>query len=117
MKNNLIKGKLGEELACSYLIQKGYTILDRNYKSKYAEIDIIAFENQTIVIVEVKTRKDDYYNYAREAVNYNKQNKIINLAKNYIDKYELYNYDIRFDIIECYRATKKIVHLKDAFEA
>ena len=113
---NLIRGKLGEEIACRYLMSLGYEILLRNYHKSYAEIDIIAAIDNLLVIVEVKTRRYNPDILAREAVNTQKQNKIIKLTKEIVAEYQLYDYNIRFDIIECYWDTRQIVHLKNAFE-
>lgn len=113
---NLIRGKLGEEIACRYLMSLGYEILLRNYHKSYAEIDIVAGIDDLIVIVEVKTRRFNPDILAREAVNLQKQNKIIKLTKEIVSEYHLYDYDIRFDIIECYWDTRQIVHIENAFE-
>lgn len=116
MKNNhLVIGKLGEEIACRYLNSKGYKILERNYKNKYAEIDIIALKDDIISIVEVKTRKNKNYIPAREAVNRKKQLKIIKLAHTYIYNNYLDEFNISFDIIECYWENRIINHIVDAF--
>lgn len=109
-------GKLGEELACKYLENNGYRILRKNYRIKFTEIDIIAISNRTLIIVEVKTRKNSNFSHAREAVNWKKRLNIIALTKHFIDEFSLYNYNVRFDIIECYWDTKRIVHLVNAFE-
>lgn len=109
-------GKLGEEVACRYLENNGYRILRKNYRIKFTEIDIIAIYKNTIVIVEVKTRKDSSFSPAREAVNLKKRMNIISLTKYFIDEYSLYDYNVRFDVIECYWTNKKIVHLVNAFE-
>lgn len=113
---NLIRGKLGEEIACRYLMSLGYEILLRNYHKSYSEIDIVAAIDNIIVVVEVKTRRFDPDIPAREAVNLQKQNKIIKLTKEIVSEYRLYNYNIRFDIIECYWDTRQIIHIENAFE-
>ena len=116
MKREMI-AKLGEEIACIYLESKGYKILERNYRYRHFEADIIASKNDILVIVEVNTRKDYRYLYANEAVNYKKQYNLISLTENYVIKNCLYNHDIRFDVIECYWDTKEICHIINAFEA
>ena len=62
-----------EDIACDYLQKAGYVILDRNFRSKKGEIDIVAKDNDVIVFVEVKYRKSNSYGYSAEAVNYKKQ--------------------------------------------
>ncbi len=116
MKKEII-AKLGEEIACRYLETKGYKILERNYRYRYFEADIIASINDILVVVEVKTRKDYKYLYANEAVNYKKQYNLILLTENYVNQNCLYNHNIRFDVIECYWDTKEICHIINAFEA
>lgn len=108
-------GKLGEEIATRFLQQNGYTILERNFSTSFAEADIIALQNKTIVIVEVKTRKNYEYTLASEAVNNIKKTKLKNIGLLYIDKLRLYDYNLRFDIIECYWQIKKINHIINAF--
>lgn len=113
-KNNLI-GKLGEEIAVNYLIKKGYKIIKRNYKKRFAEIDIIAVIDNIIVIIEVKTRKNTEFTKASYAVNQIKQNKIKDLTNIFLQEQSIYDYNIRFDIIECYWQYKKINHIENAF--
>lgn len=116
MNNNVEKGAMGEEIASKYLMSKDYIILERNYRNKIGEIDIIAKKSELIVFVEVKTRTSTNYGYAYEAVNKKKQTKIINTALCYIKQYNLKNFQIRFDIIEVYIGNKKkINHFEDAF--
>ena len=116
MKREII-AKLGEEIACMYLESEGYKILERNYRYRHYEADIIAAIDDILVIVEVKTRKDYNYLYANEAVNYKKQYNLISLTENYIIQNCLYNHDIRFDVIECYWEKKEVCHIINAFEA
>ncbi len=108
-------GDFGEELASKFLIEKGYLILTRNYRSKSGEIDIISKINNTLVFVEVKTRKNADFIYAREAVNHKKQERIRNTARKYIFESRCKYEDIRFDVIEIYTQKKLIGHFEDAF--
>jgi len=61
-------GKYGEDLACHYLQKQGYKILERNFRIRGGEIDIIALEDKTLVYVEVKTRTSHQFGYPEEAV-------------------------------------------------
>lgn len=70
-------GKLGEDLACKYLQNKGYKILERNFEAKQGEIDIIALDKEELVFIEVKTRSNILYGKPAEAVNEIKQNHLI----------------------------------------
>ena len=78
-KFNLEIGKLGENMAGSYLLERGYEILEQNYRNKYAEIDIIAKRKDMVVFVEVKTRIGDQFGAPEDALN---KNKIRRLARN-----------------------------------
>lgn len=108
-------GDYGEDLAERFLLEKGYLILERNYRKNTGEIDIIAAKNNSLVFVEVKTRKNDDFLYAREAVNLKKQQRIRNTAKKYIYEKKCYYEYIRFDVIEIYTQKKLINHFEDAF--
>lgn len=109
-------GHRGEELAAAYLMQKGYTIRDRNWRSGKTEIDIIAENNGFIVFVEVKTRSADYQVHPAEAVNVPKQRTIINAASNYINRNGLVK-EARFDIITVIisKTGPEIDHIENAF--
>lgn len=116
-------GKYGEEFACEFLKKKRYKILERNYKNKYGEIDIIASIKKTIVFVEVKTRFSSKYGNPYEAVGYYKQRRITNAAKSYLCKKGLFECDARFDVIEVYGAVTDgafyadtINHIESAIE-
>lgn len=108
-------GDYGEGKAKRYLESEGYRIITSNYRTKSGEIDIIAMQRATLVFVEVKTRKDDSFYTAREAVTKSKQKKIFSTAKEFIAESNLNYKEIRFDVIECYTKTDKIEHYVDAF--
>lgn len=113
--NKRAVGIFGEVLAKSYLEQKGYKILETNYKTSYGEADIIASINRTIVFVEVKSRTTVAYGNPSEAVNRVKIKKYVMLALCYMKKFADI-YDVRFDIIEI-TADEKIEHIENAFNA
>lgn len=116
MVSNIIRGKSGENLAEDFLISKGYNILERNYRNKIGEIDIIAMDKDILVFIEVKTRTSTSYGYAFEAVDLRKQRKIINTSMVYV-KYKKYiDTQLRYDIIEVYMTNNiRINHLDNAF--
>ena len=109
-------GKLGEELAVQYLINKGYEILERNWRNRHQEVDIIAMDGKDLVIVEVKTRQTDEYGDPDIAVTRQKQRLLISAANAYIFKNSI-DLDTRFDIISIIMKDGKpvIEHIKDAF--
>lgn len=113
--HNLI-GKKGEKIACDYLIEKNYQILETNWRHRRNEIDIIAKEGNEIVIVEVKTRTDDNFEQAHLAINNKKIRSIVRTADAYI-KFKNINLSVRFDTICIIKDvnTCKLEHIKDAF--
>ena len=115
-KENKIKGDFGERLAVKYLKGKGYKIIETNFRLRSGEIDIIAKDGDYIVFAEVKFRENNDYGEPCEAVGYRKQRKIINTAKAYIQKNEIYDFGFRFDGIEILNADKSVRHIINAFE-
>ena len=109
-------GKLGEDLAVNYLINKGYQILERNWHSGHKEIDIIALDDTTLVIVEVKTRKSDNFGEPDIAVGRDKQRLLIWAAEAFV-RHKNLDVDIRFDIISIVftETEPEIEHIEDAF--
>lgn len=112
-------GKEAEDLAVSFLEERNYKILLRNYRYLKAEIDIIAeYENQ-IIIVEVKARSSDIFIEPQEAVNKNKI-KLLTLATNHFLEENDIDLEVRFDIISIVSLPNqevKINHIQDAFES
>ena len=82
--NNKIIGAKGEEEVCKYLIRKGYKIIDRNFRCKQGEIDIIASKLNELIFIEVKTRRNIQFGYPCEAVGKTKQKHILNVARYYM---------------------------------
>lgn len=113
------KGNIGEAAALRHLIKNGYSILDKNFRTRYGEIDIIGREDGYIAFVEVKTRKDFVMGLPCEAVNINKQHRIARMALLYIAINKLYDCNFRFDIVEIVLKEDKVKYLrllKNAFE-
>lgn len=112
-------GQLGEDIAIHYLKQKGYIILNKNYRCKYGEIDIIALEKKEIIFIEVKTRQNSKYGLPSEAVNKIKQQHMLRSIKNYLFINNIYEKSIRIDVIEIYIKDNiyEVNHIKQAFEA
>ena len=117
MADHNILGKKGEELAKQYLVEKGYKIRHLNWRHKKNEIDIIANKNNLLVVIEVKTRTNDYFENPKEAVTKKKQKNIINATEAYINEYDI-NLETRFDIVAVTLSNnkKEIEHIKDAFQ-
>ncbi len=77
-------GKQGEDLACRELRRRRYAILARRYRTRFGEIDIIARDDDTLVFVEVKTRRRGRFGGATAAVGFHKQRRLINMARSYL---------------------------------
>jgi putative endonuclease len=119
MKGHQI-GREGEKAAADYLCQNGYTLIERNYRTPTAEIDIIARQDDFLCFVEVKTRTSLKKGLPRESVHYKKQQKIISGASFYLKKNRLFNHRIRFDVVEILLSTDQDQHpeitlIKNAF--
>lgn len=116
MYNKQEIGKKGETIAAEYLEKNHYKIIQRNYRCKIGEIDIIAFDKKEneLAFIEVKTRTTIKYGMPKEAVNKNKQKHIYNIAQYYLICKKLEYIYCRIDVIEILVSGKKykINHLK-----
>jgi putative endonuclease len=92
-------GDQGEDLAAAALRQQGYKILERNYVTPLGEIDLIARQGKTLVIVEVKTRKSLRFGSPQESVSVTKQNRLRRLADYYLKDKRLVGSPVRFDVV------------------
>jgi putative endonuclease len=109
-------GKLGEELAVEFLQQNGYTILETNWTFQKAEIDIIAQIDNTLAVVEVKTRSSIEFGLPQDFVKPKKIQLLVKAVNEYVISKDL-DVVIRFDIIAIYKEENnyKIDHIPDAF--
>lgn len=115
--NNTLKGKYGEQLAEKYLLEKGYLLRERNFRSGRAEIDLIVEKDKVLVFVEVKYRKNTNYGYPEEAVSKSKIDLLQKAADHYLEKIG-WEGDIRFDILAINKTERDAVayhHIEDAF--
>jgi putative endonuclease len=92
-------GKLGENLACAALTERGYAIIARRYRTKLGEIDIIAGDGGTTVFVEVKSRAGDEFGGGAAAVTAWKQRKVTLMAMDYLVRNRLEDTPCRFDVV------------------
>jgi putative endonuclease len=92
-------GQTGEAMAERHLKKMGYQILERNYRNRLGEIDLIARHNGTLVFVEVKTRRSDRYGGPRFAITPQKQKKLTNVALFYLKQTRQINCKARFDVV------------------
>lgn len=96
---NLEFGKAAENVAAKFLLAKGYKILERNYKNKFGEIDIIAQFEGVICFLEVKARHSLDLGLPQEAVSTNKQKQISRVAVDYLKVNNLLERPARFDVL------------------
>jgi putative endonuclease len=115
---NLKTGQLGEQIAVDYLEKAGYRIIQRNYRCQFGEIDIIAKEGDTIVFVEVKSRRSEIYGLPQLAVGIGKQRRISKTSLYYIQTNRLESFNARYDVVAVSMRSGNwhIELLKDAFE-
>lgn len=113
--NSVVKGQLGEKKAEVFLIERGYKILERNYRSKYGEIDLIGEKDNSIVFVEVKS-----WNSFREElgkiVDKKKWGKIKRTAAIYLDKMiEIRKKRFQFDLIYIDTSNNRVEHFENIY--
>lgn len=108
-------GDKGEDFAINILRSKGYEILERNYRFKRAEIDVISLHDNLLIFVEVKALHSFNHGYPEERVNQAKINKILEAAENYIFAIN-WQKDIRFDVLSIdLNNPDNYFHIEDAF--
>ncbi|MCX5716324.1 MAG: YraN family protein [Candidatus Omnitrophica bacterium] len=99
MRDNITLGRLGENIAISFLKKNGYSILHRNWRCLFGEIDIVAQHEDFIVIVEIKTRRSSAYGPGYLAITRLKQLKLIRLTQAFLKRYGLTDHMCRIDIV------------------
>ncbi len=96
---HLLQGRKGERIACRFLLRQGFDILTWRYRGRSGELDIIALEKDTLVFVEVKTRKSREFGEPWEFVGWQKQQILRRIAEEFIADHDLGQYAYRFDIV------------------
>ncbi len=109
-------GKLGEELAVDFLIEKGYDILETNWTFQKAEVDIIALKENILAVVEVKTRSSVDFGSPQDFVKPKKIKLLVKAINEYVVSNDL-EVEVRFDIIGIYAKGREFEfeHLEEAF--
>lgn len=107
-------GAKGEHLAATHLKKCGYKILQKNFRTSFCEVDIIALKGDVLVFCEVKTRSNQAFGSPCEAVTPAKRRLYVRAAQSYLSG-KTENYTVRFDIIEIFRG--QLNHIENAFEA
>ena len=109
-------GKKGEQLAVDYLLKNNYTVIERNYRFDKAEVDIIAKKNETLAIIEVKTRSTSDFGNPQDFVKPKQIQRLVKAVHEYVTENDL-DVEIRFDIIAIIKTGKSfdVEHLENAF--
>jgi putative endonuclease len=117
MKGRKSLGNWGEKIAAEYLIEKGYSILERNYRSPYGEIDLVVQIDKITVFVEVKTRSSTRFGYPEEAVTRVKMEHLFSTAQAYLQNHPEISGDWRIDVIAIARGRsvlpEEILHFEN----
>ncbi len=116
MSDKIKKGKEGEDMAARFLIEKGFEIMERNYRYKRSEIDLIVKKNNWLIFVEVKLRSSDLYGYPEDFVDYKKVRNIMDGAEQYTFENN-WQGNVRYDIVSIRLLKNKteIIQIEDAF--
>jgi putative endonuclease len=96
---HLLSGRRGERIACRFLLSNGLDILARRWRGRFGELDIIAFEKELLIFIEVKTRSSKQYGEPWEFVDWRKQQRLRLTAEQFIADHDLGRYSYRFDIV------------------
>ena len=117
-KQRLELGELGEKLALKKLKALGYKKITQNYRCALGEVDLIARDNDTLVFVEIKTRRGKSVGYAKEAVDARKRRQLSKVALAYMKSNDCYGVKARFDVVAVSLAkdNPRIVVIKNAFD-
>lgn len=99
MTTNQWLGRYGEDRACEYLESLGYQLIERNFRCKDGELDIVAQDGKTLVFVEVKTRSTQFAGHPFEAITLDKQARIRRLVAFWCSRYEVSQVQVRIDAI------------------
>jgi len=116
MSDKIKRGNEGEQLAADFLMQRGFKIVERNYRHKRSEIDLIAQLDNWLIFVEVKTRSSSYFGHPEEFVDSRKRKKILEGAEHYLNEKD-WQGNVRYDIvsINLSSGSPEVVHIEDAF--
>jgi putative endonuclease len=116
MADHNVTGQRGEEIAAAFLKEKGYEILELNWRFKNLEADIIATFESQLIIAEVKTRNSTFFGEPETFVNRQKQKNLIKAANEYVLRSEL-ELEVRFDILSVVSANGRstVKHIESAF--
>lgn len=113
-------GEAGESMACRYLERQGFVVLERNYRCRSGEVDVVARQGDTTVFVEVKERRSGAHGAGYEAVTFGKRRRLISAARLYASTRGISEKPLRFDVISIdwtANGVPRIRHEPGAFDA
>lgn len=113
--NTRERGNKGEELVCEKLVERGMKILARNVTERFAELDIVAWDVDTLVFIEVRTRRNDLLGHPAETVTEKKQKKIRRAAEAYLVKRRIAPCPVRFDVATIIWDSMQYDYFENAF--
>ena len=118
LRDRVRTGEAGEDLACDFLRIRGYTIVERNYRCRSGEVDIVARQGAATVFVEVKDRRGGSHGEGFEAVTFGKRCRLIRAARLYAASKGISEQPIRFDVVSIDRTESpaRVRHDRDAFD-
>lgn len=110
-------GQRGETMACDELERLGYAIVERRFRTRFGELDVVANDHGTLVFVEVKTKTDSSFSDPVESVTTRKQQRLVSMAEQYVASYRITDMPCRFDVVtvDISVTPAKIVVYRDAF--
>ena len=110
-------GQRGEDAVACWAAERGWTLLERNWRCPCGEIDLIAREGKTVVFVEVKSRSGSGFGTGRQSVGVAKQRRIARAGAMFLQARRWLSVQVRFDVVEYDLATETVTHIPAAFEA
>jgi putative endonuclease len=113
--NTRARGDKGEELICEKLVERGMEILARNVTERFAELDIVAWDSDTLVFVEVRTRRNDLLGHPAETIDDRKQKKIRRAAEAFLVKRAIPPCPVRFDVATIIWDSMQLDYFENAF--
>jgi putative endonuclease len=113
-------GAAGEKIACTYLSNKGYTIIETNYRCREGELDIVARQKDTLVFTEVRTKKSYQFGTPEESITALKKEHLRAAAEHYLQDHKKLPADWRIDVIAVQMnasgKVNRIEHIENAIE-
>lgn len=113
-----LRGDKGEEAAARFLRERGFTVLERNWRFRQWELDIVCRDGDTLVFVEVKTRKIGGMGIPADALDHGKRTRLVKAASHYLSRNDAWDEPCRFDfvaVVDC-GTTMNVEHVENAFD-